>query len=243
MIINRLVWIALVSLCVCFILVLLVMRAWRNSHPHQPRRNIFDIPVFATGDLILANVTRFVPSFTRARFHHTGIIYVHPHTQQVFVWHVTRFPADLSSVNFHPLHMFCRLVKGQQIGFRRLMGPTNQVVFPDLAWCDHWQKHAVLDFDIVGRVFSNAVEHIPPGNLGDCCPEYSHRNSSSVRMACVDLTTLTYVKMGILHKQALKRRLLVEHYCESLSGQQRLPFVNGFSLGPEIVLTTTTTTK
>jgi len=231
----KLVGIGVACFFVILGLVLWVMKAWRRRVGYRPH-NIFQVPFFKTGDLVLANLTPMVPEFTRAKYHHTGIIYVHPETQQILVWHTSRYmeAVDPFVANFHPLHMFCRIVKGRKLGIRRLLGgtPAN---FPPPKWSAHYQKHTVMDLDIAGRVLAQALKQLPLGNhLGNCSLLNSPTRAVNT-LACVDLTTLTYIEMGVLSPQASKMELLTEDYCGGGTAE-RLPFTNGFSLAPEITV-------
>jgi len=234
----KLVWVGVVGFLFCLGVILLVMKAWRNSRLQRVLiHDIFQVP-FATGDLILANLTPMVPEFTRGAFHHTGIIYVHPGTQQIFVWHTSRYSeaVDPFVANFHPLHMFCRVVKNRKLGVRKLLavGAAKTVEFPAEKWLTYYQKHTVMDLDITGRVFSQALKRLPLGNhLGKGFQLPTTRDTNT--LACVDLTTLTYVAMGVLSARAIRMNLLTEDFCGS-GRTGRLPFENGFSLGPEFLV-------
>ena len=214
-------------------LMLLVAYIWRQQQRQFLRvRTMFQYP-FQTGDLIMSGSGRYVSAFTRAAFDHVGIVYRHPKTSQLLVWHTMQdIPGEWPMASFSPLQAFFNRVRNNCVIRPLIGGPSIQPYLTETFFRPFLQVRSRVDTGGFIRALRQGVANVLL--LPDGLPDTTDRDlSREIKyLACVDLTVKTYVHCKVLSKRALRLGLIPEDFSSLLSAD-RLPLINQYQLGPE----------
>lgn len=215
---EYIVVIVVIVFVICFM-------GYRIKYKHERFQAVKTIPMhdfpFKTGDLIIADGTGFLPAFTRSSVDHAGIIYKHPKTSQLFLWHATiARPA-------HLVPLYRELERYKLVYVRQLQGDLKKLNPITAKWREGVQKNASFFLEVL---LSGLQRFLNP-LLNNHVP-LPQRN----QYYCTILALKTYTAMGVVSPEMNpSHTFLTDDLC---SWSQRFPlvFANGFSFGPEIKL-------
>lgn len=215
---------------VCLIFVNLLVKYLDVHKFGRPRHQLCNAENYDlhTGDLILMDNYFLVTMFTKSIFDHTGVVYCHPNTGQLFLVHVWKengisLRTNNACVCMHPLYHFLEQAKRKHkksTVVRRLQGSgtLNTNIFHQLP-CSQ--------FDIFAC--ARGLQRRWPALLAN-----SLFDRATFSFGCVEFTTWLYVQLGVFHEEALHQHLWMESYTQQFDKQ--LPFLSLFHFGPEIDL-------
>jgi len=208
---------------------------WRYPEPRQKyagTASMFDIP-FETGDLILSSITPWIASFTNTNVEHTGLIYKHPRSGQLFQWHVLANSQPPILV-LEPLYKSLRNTK--RCFWRKLerRGRGLPEISPETFLENPDSFDWLLFMDCVARLTG------PWGAAASARPNLAQINPQQ-GFSCVQFCIFIWVRLGVLPKSMLheKTKFFPEDFSSQAAAANMLPFKRGFSLAPEIKILTT----
>jgi hypothetical protein len=215
-------YIAVIILVVFVICFLGYRIKYSRERFSAPQMSMYDYP-FETGDLVLADGTGYVPAFSPSSVDHAAIVYREPKTGQLFLWHTAN--DFLYVYAFQPL--FRALEKYKLVFIRKLYG-RRQLLRPwDRSFQQLLQKEN-LTFET--GIYLPALAQNIPILLG---PVQQPRPRKTI--FCTTLALQTYIHLGVFSPAMLQQKdhlWLTSDLC-SWSQAFPLPFLNGFSFGPE----------
>lgn len=221
---------------ILILLILIVLCKYLQAYFRVPTyqcaaQSVFDYD-FQTGDLILCQYgSPFLSAFTTSSFQHTGLIFRHPKTNQLFLWHMCAPFHDLfgtgrnrKGLRLEPL--FRALHETRKCAVRRLVYNGTEDYKSKMS--SEWMTTTMQTTNFNPKIFLNALSRRLFAFLQAPGPAQKEEQS------CVEITTRTYVRMGVLQPRSLRMNILPEDYWDT--HDKILPFQTGFSLSPAVPL-------
>lgn len=220
------------------LLILIVLCKYLKSYFRIPtfvyeQQSIYDYD-FQTGDLILCQYrSPFLSGFTTSSYQHTGIIYRHPITNQLFLWHMCAPLRNLfgtgrnrKGLRLEPLYR--ALNESRKCAVRKLLYSGRIENKYKQKFDESWMETAMQTTNFNPKIFLNVLSRRICAFLQP--PDVTQREEQS----CVEITTRTYVRMGVLQSRSLRMNILPEDYWDT--HDKILLFKPGFSFAPAVPL-------
>jgi len=228
----------MLQLIIFMVFLLFIISRHIKSYFSRPKfvylkQSMYDYD-FQTGDLVLCHRTPIFNGFTTSHFQHTGIVYKQPTTGQLFLWHMCA-PLIIcfatgnnrkGGLRIDPLYR--ALSQWRHCAVRKLMYVGTDPPDYQAKLSEEWMKAAMQNTNFNPKIFFNALARRLSLFLQP--PDVIKKDDQS----CAEVTTATYVQMGVLKPRNLRTNILPEDYWEN--NDKILLFQGGFYLDTAIPL-------